>query len=95
MFLNALLNDGKRVFDAIILDLVEESGAKICLWIPEWKQRVKMRAKLLERADSVWRIGTADESRILELVEGQSVKVECGLNLGERRWKNRLVLSIV
>ena len=95
VFLNALLNDGKRIFDAIVLDLVEESGAKICLWIPEWKQRVKMRAKLLERTDSVWRIGTADESRVLELTEGQSVKVECGLNLGERRWKNRLVLSIL
>jgi len=95
VFLNALLNDGKRVFDAIVLDLVEESGAKICLWIPEWKQRVKMRARLVERTDSVWRIGTADESRVLDLVEGQSVKVECGLNLGERRWKNRLVLSIL
>jgi hypothetical protein len=96
VFLNALLQHGKRIFESIVLDLVEEEGSvKICLWIPEWQQRVKMRAKLLEKTDRIWRIATADESRILELVEGGVVKVECGLHLGERRWKNRLVLSIL
>ena len=96
VFLNALLQHGKRIFESIVLDLVEEEeSVKVCLWVPEWQQRVKMRTKLLEKTDRIWRIATADESRILELVEGGVVKVECGLHLGERRWKNRLVLSIL
>ena len=96
VFLNALLSDGKRVFDAIVLDLEEENGlAKICLWIPEWQQKAKMRAKIVEKTDRVWRIGSADESGSHELSEGQTVRVECGMNVGARRWKDRLVLRIL
>ena len=96
VFLNALLSNGKRVFDAIVLDLEEENGlAKICLWIPEWQQRVKMRARVLEKTDRGWRIAMADESDSHELSEGQAVRVECGINMGARRWKDRLVLRIL
>jgi hypothetical protein len=96
VFLNALLGCGKRVFDALVLDLEEEEGSvKVCLWIPEWQQRVKCRYRLLEKTDRVWRLSSADESRILELTEGQRVTVECGVNMGARRWKDRLVLQVL
>jgi uncharacterized protein (DUF2461 family) len=96
VFLNALLSDGKRIFESIVLDLEENDGfAKICLWIPEWQQRVKMRAKLLDKTDRVWKVRTADESESYELSEGQTVKVKCGMNVGARRWKDRLVTSLV
>ena len=96
VFLNALLKDGKRVFDAFVLDLVEEEGfVKVCLWISEWQQRVKMRAKLLTKTERVWSVELADESGSYELSEGQTVKVKCGMNVGARRWKDRLVSSIV
>jgi len=96
VFLNALLSNGKRVFEAIVLDLTEdEDSAKICVWIPEWQQRVKMRAKIVEKTDRVWRVRTADASGSYELSEGQVVRVECGMNVGARRWKDRLVLRIL
>jgi hypothetical protein len=96
VFLNALLKDGKRVFDALVLDLTEEEvGVKVCLWIPEWQQRVKMRAKLLTKTERVWSVELADESGSYELSEGQMVKVECGMNVGAPRWKDRLIICIV
>jgi len=96
VFLNALLKDGKRVFESIVLDLEENEGSvKVCLWVPEWQQRVKMRAKLLGKTERVWRIGTADQSGSHELSEGQTVKVECGINVGARRWKDRLITNLV
>jgi exoribonuclease R len=96
VFLNALLKDGKRVFDAIVLDLDKDEGfVKICVWIPEWQQRVKMRAKIVTKTDRVWRIATADESGFYDLSEGQTVRVECGMNVGAKRWKDRLVLRIL
>jgi exoribonuclease R len=96
VFLNALLKDGKRVFEAIVLDLTEEEdSAKVCVWIPEWQQRAKMRAKIVEKTDRVWRVRTADESGSHELSEGQTIRVECGMNVGARRWKDRLVLRIL
>jgi uncharacterized protein (DUF2461 family) len=96
VFLNALLQHGKRVFDGLVLDLTEDEGfAKVCVWIPEWQQRAKMRATIIEKTDRVWRVRTADESGSHELSEGQTVKVECGMNVGARRWKDRLVLRIL
>ena len=96
VFLNALLSNGKRVFDAIVLDLEDLEGfAKVCVWIPEWQQRVKIRAKIVEKTDRMWRVGSADESESHELSEGQAIRVECGMNVGARRWKDRLVLRIL
>jgi hypothetical protein len=96
VFLKALLSDGKRAFDAIVLDLVEEEGSvKICLWVPEWQQRVKCRYVLVEKQEDRYIVRSADETRTHELKEGTGVRIQCGLNTGAKRWKDRLLVSMV
>jgi exoribonuclease R len=95
-FLKALLVEGKRVFDAIVLDLVlEETLVKCVLWIKEWQQKVKCRYTLVEPIEKGFKVRSADESNVFALKEGQMVRVECGLNLGSSRWKDRVVLQIL
>jgi exoribonuclease R len=96
VFLNALLKEGQREFEALVLDLVEESGQVKCvLWIYEWQQKVKCRYALIEIQESTYRVRSADESKIHELKEGLVVRIECGLNLGASRWKDRVVIRIL
>jgi len=96
VFLKALLSDGKRIFESIVLDLVEEEGSvKICLWVPEWQQRVKCRYVLVEKQEDRYIVRSADETRTHELKEGSGVRIQCGLNTGAKRWKDRLLVSMV
>ena len=96
VFLKALLSDGKRIFDALVLDLTEEDGVvKVCLWIPEWQQRVKCRYVLVDKQEDRYIVRSADETRSHELKEGCGVRIQCGLNTGAKRWKDRLLINIV
>jgi hypothetical protein len=96
VFLNALLSNGKRIFDALVLDLDEDDGSvKICLWIPEWQQRAKCSYVLVEKQEDKYIVCSADESQTHELKEGCGVRIQCGLNTGAKRWKDRLLVSIV
>jgi exoribonuclease R len=97
VFLNALLSSGQRIFEALILDLVEiEDGrVKVVLWLKEWQQKIRCRYALVSRTDRVWRVALADGSREVDLVEGQSVRIQCGINLDQSRWKDRLVVSLL
>ena len=95
VFLNALLRTGQRIFDALVLDLVEEEGkVKVALWIQEWQQKVKCRLNGT-RIGAGWRLVAADESRVVDLEEGKKIRIECGINLGASRWKDRLVITIL
>ena len=96
MFLKALLKEGQREFEALILDLVEESGQVKCvLWIHEWQQKVKCRYALVEILETGYKVKSADESKNYELKEGGIVRIECGLNLGASRWKDRVIIHIL
>jgi exoribonuclease R len=96
VFLNALLKEGQREFEALILDLVEESGQVKCvLWIHEWQQKVKCRYALVEILEIGYKVRSADESKNYELKEGLVVRIECGLNLGASRWKDRVVITLL
>jgi hypothetical protein len=72
VFLNCLLGQGKREFEALVLEI----GEKVVLWISEWNQRVKC---ITNRS----------------VTEGQTVIVRCAMNIGARRWKERLVIEIL
>jgi exoribonuclease R len=96
VLLQVLLGSGAREFDARILDLVEtDDSLKISIWIEEWSQRVKYRVKTFEKTERGYRIGSVDETEVQEVAEGDQVRIRCGLNLGARRWKERLVLQIL
>jgi exoribonuclease R len=97
VFLSALLGKGKREFDALILDLMEETEGriKVVLWIREWQQKIRCRYRLIKKTDSVWRVVLADQSKEVDLVEGASVRIQCGLNLDQSRWKDRIVVSLL
>ena len=89
-FLHAVL-DGSREFEARILDQVEEGDRmKLTLWVPAWQQRIKYRCKRLGE-----QIVSADETVTRTVVEGQILRFRCGVNLGARRWKDRLVIEFV
>jgi exoribonuclease R len=95
VFLNALLKTGQRVFDALVLDLVEEEGkVKVSLWIQEWQQKVKYRLNGT-RIGAGYRLVAADESRTIDVEEGKKIRIECGINLGSSRWKDRLVITML
>jgi len=95
VFLNALLKTGQRVFDALVLDLVEEEGKiKVSLWIQEWQQKVKCRLNGT-RIGAGYRLVAADESRTIDVEEGKKIRIECGINLGSSRWKDRLVITML
>jgi len=96
VFLNALLRTGERIFDAIVLDIVqEEENAKLVLWVPLWQQKIKCRYTIVEPIEKGFRVQSADESRTFDLVAGSKVRIGCGLNAGLRRWKDRLVTTIL
>jgi exoribonuclease R len=96
VFLNALLKEGQREFDALILDLVEELGQVQCvLWVREWQQKVKCRYALVEKKEDVYTVRSADESRVFDLKEGLAVRIQCGLHLGASRWKDRVIVNLI
>jgi len=96
IFLNCLLKDEKRVFEGRVLD-VETEGASVRLriWAPQWQRTVRCRYKLISQTDGKFTICSADESvsRIVE--EGMPVRFKCAINVGERRWKDRLVVNLL
>jgi hypothetical protein len=96
VFLQALLGKGQREFDALILDLIEEADGrlKVVFWIQEWQQKIRCRYKLINKSATGYRIRLADESKELDLAEGTSVHIQCGLNLDQSRWKDRLVITL-
>ena len=96
ILLQVLLGAGTREFDVRIIDLEEEAEQlKISMWVDEWQQRIKHRVKKFEKTESGYRIWAADESMIYELEEGALGRIRCGLNLGLRRWKERLVIQLL
>jgi hypothetical protein len=96
ILLQVLLGSGTREFNVRILDLEEEAEQlKISMWVDEWQQRIKHRVKKFEKTESGYRIWAADESMIYELEEGTLGRIRCGLNLGLRRWKERLVIQLL
>jgi len=96
VFLNALLKEGQREFEALVLDLVQEdTQVKCVLWIHEWQQKIKCRYALVEILENGYKVRSADESKVYELKEGQAIRIECGLNLGASRWKDRVVIRIL
>ena len=95
IFLQALLGQGQREFDALILDLIEEGGRlKVVFWIREWQQKIRCRYTLVKKTDSVYRVLLADESKEVDLMEGQTLRIRCGLNLDQSRWKDRIVVTL-
>jgi len=95
IFLQALLGQGQREFDALILDLIEEGGRlKVVFWIREWQQKIRCRYTLVKKTDSVCRVLLADESKEVDLMEGQTLRIRCGLNLDQSRWKDRIVVTL-
>jgi len=96
VLLQVLLGSGIRLFDARLLDLMEaDSQLKIVVWIPAWQQRIKHRVKTFEKTERGYRIWSVDETEAKELAEGDLVRIRCGLHLGARRWKERLVLQLL
>jgi len=96
ILLQVLLGSGLREFDARILELILEADQlKISLWIPEWQQRVKYRVKTFEKTERGYRIGSVDETEAHEVAEGDRTRIRCGLNLGARRWKERLIIQLL
>jgi exoribonuclease R len=96
ILLQVLLGSGLREFDARILDLTEtEDQLKISMWIDEWQQRIKYRVKKFEKTERGYRIGSVDETVSQEVAEGQVLRIRCGIHLGARRWKDRLLLEWV
>ena len=96
ILLQVLLGSGLREFSAQILDLIEEGDQlKMVLWINDWQQRIKYRVKKFEKTDRGYRICAIDETGVKEVCEGGLVRIRCGLNLGLRRWKERLVIQIL
>jgi exoribonuclease R len=96
VFLQALLGKGQRQFDALVLDLVEEADGrlKVVLWIREWQQKIRCRYTLVKKEVTGCRVLLADESKEVDLMEGTSVRIQCGLNLDQSRWKDRIVVSL-
>jgi len=96
VFLQALLGKGQREFDALILDLIEEADGrlKVVFWIREWQQKIRCRYTLVKKNETGCRVLLADESKEVDLVEGASVRIQCGLNLDQSRWKDRIVVSL-
>jgi len=96
VFLQSLLGKGQREFDALVLDLVEEEGGrlKVVFWIREWQQKIRCRYTLVKKNATGCRILLADESKEVDLTEGQTVRIQCGLNLDQSRWKDRIVVSL-
>jgi len=87
--------DSKREFSARILDLVEEADSlKIVLWIHEWKQRIKYRVKKFETTERGYRVWSVDQTEMKDIEEGRILRIRCGINLGQRRWKERLVIQL-
>ena len=94
--MQALLGKGQREFDALVLDLIEEAEGrlKVVFWIREWQQKIRCRYTLIKKTDRMCRIRLADESKEVDLIEGQTVRIQCGLNLDQSRWKDRIVVSL-
>uniref|UniRef100_A0A6C0K4I1 RNB domain-containing protein n=1 Tax=viral metagenome TaxID=1070528 RepID=A0A6C0K4I1_9ZZZZ len=96
VLLQVLLGSGAREFDARILDLTEtDDQLKISMWIDEWQQRIKHRVKKFEKTERGYRIGSVDETVSQEIAEGHLLRIRCGIHLGARRWKDRLLVEWV
>ena len=96
-FLRCLLGaEGTREFSALILDasvLAEEALLTLRIWIPEWRRAIKMTSTLVSKIENIYTILSADETTAFKVAEGQELRIRCGLNLGGRRWKDRMVIQ--
>ena len=96
ILLQVLLGSGIREFNARILDLVMEADQlKISMWIDEWQQRIKHRVKKFEKTERGYRVWSADEATSRDVAEGDILRIRCGLHLGARRWKDRILVEWV
>lgn len=96
IFLNCLLKDEKRLFEGVLLDIEPEGPTvRLRIWVAEWQRTVRCRYKLLSQTDGTFTICSADETVHLVISEGMAIRFKCAINVGERRWKDRLVVNLV
>ena len=96
IFLNCLLKDEKRVFVGRLLDVeVEGATVRLRIWIPEWQRTVRSRYKLVSEENGNFIISSADESLKRLIIEGMTIRFKCAINVGERRWKDRLIVNLL
>ena len=95
-FLKCLLKDEERTFRGRVLDLEPKEDGKcaVRIWVPAWNRSIKTRMRLLEQTGGGVLVGSADETAVFELREGQEIVFDCAMNLLGKRWKDRLVIQI-
>lgn len=102
-YVRALLGGTERMFRGRIVEAALESSeaaasqrVRLRIWIPEWRRlaRASYLCTIAREEAGRYTVVSADGTETFELTVGQEVTVRAALLLGQRRWKDRLLLQV-
>jgi len=95
-FMRALVKPSEEALKGRVLDIriVDEDKIKMRIWIESWRRTIQRiyKAKLV---GGKWLVQSIDEKKEFLVAEGDLVGIEYAANLRARRWKERLIMSLV